>query len=153
MTETLTHGYSTESTLRKLSNEYHYDRVKMTFKSRCILVLSTKVALAFERLRFWSTNILRRNALVLKILPNSQYAFGQYSHEMYHGSHHGQNSAEIKGLSWGIGGDALSSSRIVTVPGGAPHSCWKLTRNPGTWSFDCVTHTMWSALVLYNLSL
>ena len=32
MTETLANGYSSESTLRELSNEYQDDRVKMVFK-------------------------------------------------------------------------------------------------------------------------
>ena len=43
MTETLAHGYSSES-----SNEYQHDRVKMFFKSNCILVLWMKVASALE---------------------------------------------------------------------------------------------------------
>ena len=32
MTETLTHGYSSESTQRELSNEYKHERVQMVFK-------------------------------------------------------------------------------------------------------------------------
>ena len=36
MTETLAHGYSSESTPRELSNEYQYDRVSMIFKNLCI---------------------------------------------------------------------------------------------------------------------
>ena len=41
-------GYSSESTRRELTNEYQHDRVnKMVFKNLCILVLWTKVALAF----------------------------------------------------------------------------------------------------------
>ena len=50
MTETLAHGYSSESTLRELYNEYQYDKVKMYFKNLCILVLWMKVASALEGL-------------------------------------------------------------------------------------------------------
>ena len=35
MFETLAYGYSSESTQRKLSNEYQYDRVKSFKKSLC----------------------------------------------------------------------------------------------------------------------
>ena len=48
ITETLTNWFSSESTQRKLSNEYRHDRV---FKNICILVLRTKVASALEGLR------------------------------------------------------------------------------------------------------
>ena len=50
MTETLAHGYSSESTQEELSNEYQYDKVKMVFKNLCILVLWTKVASELEGL-------------------------------------------------------------------------------------------------------
>ena len=50
MTETLAHGYSSESTQRELSNEYQHGRVWMFFKNLCILVLWTKVASALEGL-------------------------------------------------------------------------------------------------------
>ena len=50
MTETLAHGYSSESTQRELSNEYQDDRVWMVFKNCCVLVLWTKVASALEGL-------------------------------------------------------------------------------------------------------
>ena len=50
MTETLAHGYSSGRSQRKISNEYQYDRVIMDFKSICVLVLWTKVALALEGL-------------------------------------------------------------------------------------------------------
>ena len=43
MTETLAHGYSSESTRRELSNEYQDNRVSMVFKNVCILVGWTKV--------------------------------------------------------------------------------------------------------------
>ena len=42
-TETLAHGYSSESTQRELSNEYQHDRVYMVYKNLCMLVLWTKV--------------------------------------------------------------------------------------------------------------
>ena len=48
MTETLGNGYSTESTLRELSNEYQHDRVWMVFKNLCIIVRSKKVVSALE---------------------------------------------------------------------------------------------------------
>ena len=50
MTETLAHGHSFESTQQELSNEYQHDRVKMVFKSLCVLVLWAKVASALEGL-------------------------------------------------------------------------------------------------------
>ena len=50
MTETLTYGYSSESTQCELSNEYQHDGVWMVFENLCILVLWTKVALALEGL-------------------------------------------------------------------------------------------------------
>ena len=40
MTETLEHGYSSESTQRELSNEYQHDRIEMVFKKFGILVQS-----------------------------------------------------------------------------------------------------------------
>ena len=43
MTETLAHGYTTDSTQRELSNKYQHDSVKMVFKN-----IWTKVALAVE---------------------------------------------------------------------------------------------------------
>ena len=46
MTETLAHGYSSDSTRRELSNEYQYDMVSMFFKDFSILVLWTKVGSA-----------------------------------------------------------------------------------------------------------
>ena len=46
MTETLAHGYSSESTHRELSNEYQYDLVNMFFKNLCSIVLWRKVASA-----------------------------------------------------------------------------------------------------------
>ena len=45
MTETWANGYSSESSLRELSNEYQHDRVWMVFKK-----LWTKVASALEGL-------------------------------------------------------------------------------------------------------
>ena len=45
-----THGYSSESTHRELSNEYQYDRVNMFFKNLCVIVLWTKVVSVLEGL-------------------------------------------------------------------------------------------------------
>ena len=50
MTETLTHGYSSESTQLMLSNEYQHGRV-YTLKKRCVLVHTTKEASVMEGLR------------------------------------------------------------------------------------------------------
>ena len=51
MTETLTYGYSSESTQRELSNEYQQDSVSMFFKNLFVLVIWTNVGLALEWLR------------------------------------------------------------------------------------------------------
>ena len=48
MTETLAHGYSSESTQRQLSNGYPHDLVKMIFIMFCILVHQTKVTSTSE---------------------------------------------------------------------------------------------------------
>ena len=48
MTETLTHGYSSEGTQRELSNEYPHHRVKMILIIFGILMYWTKVAPALE---------------------------------------------------------------------------------------------------------
>ena len=50
MTETLAHGYSSESTQRKLFNEYQHDRVYMVFKNLCVLAVCMKVGSALEGL-------------------------------------------------------------------------------------------------------
>ena len=52
MTKTLANGYSSERTLRELSNGYQHERVKMLFKNLCILVLWTKVTSALEGLKY-----------------------------------------------------------------------------------------------------
>ena len=43
MTETLAHGYSSESSQRELSNEYQREQVSMVFEDICVLVIWTKV--------------------------------------------------------------------------------------------------------------
>ena len=50
MTETLAHGYSSESTQRELSNKCQHDRVEKVFKNPYVLVLWAKVATALEGL-------------------------------------------------------------------------------------------------------
>ena len=50
MTETLAHGYSSESTRRELSNEYQHDIVYMVIKHIYVIVLWTKVDSASEGL-------------------------------------------------------------------------------------------------------
>ena len=50
MTETLEHGYSSESTRREVSNKYQHDKVLIVFKNLCVIVLWTKVASALEGL-------------------------------------------------------------------------------------------------------
>ena len=58
MTENPAYGYSSDSSQRKLSNGYQYDRVQMAFKSLCVLVLWTKVASALEELKIFLLNWL-----------------------------------------------------------------------------------------------
>ena len=41
MTETVAHGYSSESTQCELSHEYQQNRFYMVFKNICVLVLGT----------------------------------------------------------------------------------------------------------------
>ena len=78
MTETLAHGYSSESTQRELSNDYQHHRVYMVFKDLCVLVLWAKVAPALEGLTlefkghiswaFWGmngSNVTMRNSHML----------------------------------------------------------------------------------------
>ena len=50
MTETLAHGYSSDSTQRKLANEYKHGRFRCFSKNFAYLVLGTKVASALEKL-------------------------------------------------------------------------------------------------------
>ena len=50
MTETLPHGYPSESTQGELSNEYQHDMFKIFFTNLCVLVLWTKVASALDGL-------------------------------------------------------------------------------------------------------
>ena len=58
MTETLTHGYSSESTQRELSYKYQQDRFWMVFKNLCILLLWKKVAPALEGLTKWQNYLI-----------------------------------------------------------------------------------------------
>ena len=51
MTETVAHGYSSDSAQRELSNEYQHDWVWIAIKNLCILVIWMKVALELEGLR------------------------------------------------------------------------------------------------------
>ena len=55
ITETMAHGYSSESTQQELSNEYQHDRVKMFFKNLCAFVTWKKVASALEGLTSYCT--------------------------------------------------------------------------------------------------
>ena len=50
MTETMTHGCSSEGTQQDPSNEYQHYRVKVIFKNPCIIVLWTKVSSTLEGL-------------------------------------------------------------------------------------------------------
>ena len=50
MAETLAYGYSSDSILQELSNEYQHDRVKMFFIIFCFFVHCTKVTSASEGL-------------------------------------------------------------------------------------------------------
>ena len=51
MTEPLTHGYSSESTQRELSNECHHDRAKVVIKNLCVIVLWIKSNLSIGRVK------------------------------------------------------------------------------------------------------
>ena len=66
MTETLSYGYSFESTHQELSNEYQHDRVQRIFQNLCIHVLWTKVTSALEGL------LLMKSSPTLYFLDNSQ---------------------------------------------------------------------------------
>ena len=55
MTETLAHGFSSESTLWKLSNEYHHDRVQMVFKFPCPLDESSS-SMGLKGEKQWGTH-------------------------------------------------------------------------------------------------
>ena len=50
MAETLAHGYSSESTLRELSNECQHDRVYVVFKNLCLPELMMQLALGLDGL-------------------------------------------------------------------------------------------------------
>ena len=50
MAETLAHGYSSESTLQELSNEYQHDMFQADFKNLYIIVLWTTVVIVLEGL-------------------------------------------------------------------------------------------------------
>ena len=50
MTEALANGYSSESILQVLSNEYQHDRVQMFSENLCILLLWKKLVLALKGL-------------------------------------------------------------------------------------------------------
>ena len=52
MTETLAHGYSSESTRQELSNELQHDKVWIVSKRFCNIGLSTKVASESEGLKY-----------------------------------------------------------------------------------------------------
>ena len=100
MTETLTLGYSSESTQQELSNECQHDRVSMVFKNRCVLVLWTKVASALEGLTILSwfgTLFVYEWALLL--LP----------HTTYRGSH------------LDVWSDVISPTRSITHPAQVLH--------------------------------
>ena len=68
MTETLAHGYTSESTQRELSNEYQHDRVTMFFKNLCVVVLWTKVSLALGGLRNKKKHAFCRNKKKVSLL-------------------------------------------------------------------------------------
>ena len=71
MTETLAHGYSSQSTHVKLSNEYQKDGVQIVFKNVCVIVLWTKVASALEGL-IAGLNIFKDNNQVVRQASSTQ---------------------------------------------------------------------------------
>ena len=70
MTETLTHGYSSESTQLELSNIYQHDRVSMVFRNLCVLVLWIEVASASEGLRLISPILMPRTVMMVYHMPH-----------------------------------------------------------------------------------
>ena len=62
ISETMTYGYSSESTQRELSNEYQHDKVWKVSKNLCLLVLRRKVASILEGLRDTVTYYLGHEA-------------------------------------------------------------------------------------------
>ena len=65
MTKTLTHGYSSESTQRELSNEYQHDRALLVFKKLCILVFRMIEASALGGLSWCQYQAEVRNTGIL----------------------------------------------------------------------------------------
>ena len=57
MTETLAHGYSSESTQRDLSNEYQQDRVLMVFRKSLHLCALDESSLSKGRVNIISVNL------------------------------------------------------------------------------------------------
>ena len=60
MTETLAHGWSSESIQQELPDEYQQERVYMVFKILCVLGLSMNEASALEGLIEICTKSLRK---------------------------------------------------------------------------------------------
>ena len=61
MTETLAHGYSSESTQRELCNEYQRDRVQMVFKNICVIMLALTMLEIYYLQTFFLESIWSRN--------------------------------------------------------------------------------------------
>ena len=61
-TETLAHGYSSKSIQQQLSKEYQHDRVLMSFRNLCVLVLWKKIASGLKRLmgKIWQKKKKKR---------------------------------------------------------------------------------------------
>ena len=107
MTETLAHGYSSESTLQELSNKYQHNRVELVFKYLCVLVLWTKVSSALEGLS-------NRTGFCLSVCPAA-------SARQEGGGGGGMYSCGIQCLS--IGNFMISDSSLDIGSRGCVHSC------------------------------
>ena len=57
----MAYGYSSDSTLQELSNEYQHDRVRMFFKNLFVLVFQMKVDIAFEELMIVRVDVCMKN--------------------------------------------------------------------------------------------
>ena len=82
MTETLAHGYSFESTLRELSNEYQQDRVYMIFKNLCFIVVWMKVALALEGLTLLMLTATKSSLAILMKSSRQRHSKKTFDGEM-----------------------------------------------------------------------
>ena len=136
MTVTMAYGYSSESTQRELSNEYQHDRVYNVFKTICVRILWTNVALALEALT--STFVKHPKHIYILFLPKPH----QISHTKYFFLHNFQ----------------LSSLWLLFLPTFTWEKCMiqrQLQRNTNIQWIVCVSgyslHDYWYQIANQNL--